>query len=510
METFRLLKFSKMQKLILTNERFFQRLFEIAPGAAIWIVILAPIWGAFWIPHYIAYFVIFFDVFWLYMSFSTAIFSAICFSKLKKEQAFDWKGLAKNLSVSSKLGKIHHIVLIPNYCEKFEKLDRALQSLVNQDIGPSNLTVVLAMEEREGPQAKVRAKLLEVKYAKKFGNFFVTYHPLVSGEVAGKSSNEAYAAKFAKVKLVDEKGAPIERFTITSTDADVVFHQKYFSTLTAKYLADENRFERFWQPLTLHYNNFWQVPFPIRMVTTIGNVSAMADFEDPSRQLFVYSTYSASLKMVADVGFWDVDVIPEDWHMFLKCFYKLGGRVSVEPIRIPVYFDAPQSTGFVKTLLTRYQQNRRHAWGLTDFPYAVKQFFLHDEIGAFKKISRIIYVARTHFIWSTNWFILTLGATIPTLINPVFAQTVAGHNLLTLSRVILTTCLLALVAIVIIDIKLRPKRPTTLPKWALPFNLLQWVLLPVTSILLSALPGLDSHTRLMLGKRLEYKVTEKI
>lgn len=499
-----------MQRLILRNEQFFQRIFEVAPGVVIWTVVLLPFWGAFWIPHYIAYFVIFFDVFWLYMSFSTAIFSAVCYSKLKKELAFDWKNLAKKLSTSSKFGKVHHIILIPNYCEKFEKLDRALQSLVNQDAGPRNLTVVLAQEAREGPQAKVRTKLLETKYSKKFGNLFITYHPLLPGEVAGKSSNEAYAAKFAKTKLVDEAKNPIEIFTITSTDADVVFHQKYFSALEAKYLEDENRFERFWQPLTLHYNNFWQVPFPIRMVSTIGNVGAMADFEDPSRQLFVYSTYSASLKMVAKVGFWDTDVIPEDWHMFLKCFYNLSGRVTVEPIRIPVYFDAPQSEGFVKTLITRYQQNRRHAWGLVDFPYAVKQFFLHPEIPALKKLLRIIYVARTHFIWSSHWFILTLGATIPTLLNPIFAQTVAGHNLLTLSRIILTICLVSLAVIVIIDIKLRPKRPATLSKWVLPFNFLQWILLPVTSILLSALPGLDSHTRLMLGKRLEYKVTEKI
>ena len=30
------------------------------------------------------------------------------------------------------------------------------------------------------------------------------------------------------------------------------------------------------------------------------------------------------------------------------------------------------------------------------------------------------------------------------------------------------------------------------------------------SFFLSALPGLDAHTRLMLGKRLEYRVTEKV
>jgi len=44
----------------------------------------------------------------------------------------------------------------------------------------------------------------------------------------------------------------------------------------------------------------------------------------------------------------------------------------------------------------------------------------------------------------------------------------------------------------------------------LPFLYLQWFTIPVVSFFLSALPGLDAHTRLMFGKRLEYRVTEKV
>jgi hypothetical protein len=36
-----------------------------------------------------------------------------------------------------------------------------------------------------------------------------------------------------------------------------------------------------------------------------------------------------------------------------------------------------------------------------------------------------------------------------------------------------------------------------------------WFCLPATSFLTSTLPALDAQTRLMLGKRLEYRVTEK-
>ncbi|MBI3955623.1 hypothetical protein HY339_00005, partial [Candidatus Gottesmanbacteria bacterium] len=52
--------------------------------------------------------------------------------------------------------------------------------------------------------------------------------------------------------------------------------------------------------------------------------------------------------------------------------------------------------------------------------------------------------------------------------------------------------------------------PKEFATWKLPFLYLQWLTLPIVSFFLAALPGLDAHTRLMLGKRLEYRVTEKV
>ncbi len=39
---------------------------------------------------------------------------------------------------------------------------------------------------------------------------------------------------------------------------------------------------------------------------------------------------------------------------------------------------------------------------------------------------------------------------------------------------------------------------------------LEFMLLPIVGFFLSALPAITSHTKLMLGKRIEYKVTEKV
>ena len=64
---------------------------------------------------------------------------------------------------------------------------------------------------------------------KKFGEYLITVHPAnIVGEVKGKSSNEAWAAKEAKRILVDEKGWEMDYITITSNDADAILHSSVF------------------------------------------------------------------------------------------------------------------------------------------------------------------------------------------------------------------------------------------------------------------------------------------
>ena len=115
-----------------------------------------------------------------------------------------------------------------------------------------------------------------------------------------------------------------------------------------------------------------------------------------------------------------------------------------------------------------------------------------------------------HFLWPVNWFAITLGATIPVLLNPAFAQTVMGQNLPRIAMVILSVTWIFLAIILFIDFRQRPKRDvhaSFFKKIIMPF---EFVMMPVVTFLFTALPGIDAHTRLMLGKYLEYKVTQKI
>jgi hypothetical protein len=123
---------------------------------------------------------------------------------------------------------------------------------------------------------------------------------------------------------------------------------------------------------------------------------------------------------------------------------------------------------------------------------------------------RLFYVLQSHFLWPVNWFIITIGLTLPTLLNPAFGRTALGHAVPRLSSTVLTACLAFLLVLIVIDNLYKPKRPEKLPFWRVLLVPLEFVLMPVAGFFFSALPGLDAHTRLMLGKYIEYKVTEKV
>jgi len=501
-----------MGKLVDKYDRQLQRILEIIPGLLAWGFILFPFWGSFFMPRIVAYITIAFLVYWFYRSFLSAILAGLGYFKIKKASATDWneKYLQDKNKDSLLWNNIHHLVVIPNYMESVTKISGNLSSLAaQQNIDKKQITVILAMEARaKGHQE--RADELLKQFSGQFAHLWVSIHPDgMVGEIKGKASNESWAAKEAKKKLI-ELGYKMENITITSCDADAIFSPKYFSALTYKFCLNPNRYYRFWQSPIFWYNNLYRVPAFIRIIGILGNVIHIASLQEPDNLLFNYSCYSSSLKLIDGVGYWHTDIIPEDWHIFLQTFFHNQGKVEVEPIFLPTSIDAPEGPTYIGSLKARYEQCKRHAWGATDIPYAVKQALKHNEIPPLIRLSRIFKIVETHFIWSTNWFILTLGALIPTMINPVFRQTSLGYNLPKISQYILTVCLLSLVFVIFLDMLMRPPRPKGYPIWKNLLDYLQWLVMPVATLFMSVLPGLDSQTRLMIGKRLEYWVTPKV
>ncbi len=487
-----------------------QRALEILPGVFSWSLILFPIWGSFVVPNLVAYYVIAFSVYWLWRSLVVAVLSIAAHFKIKASKQFDWvSDLKKNFP--QKWNSIHHIVVIPTYKEPITTLQRTLEALSLQSYPRQNLHVMLSFEDREGQDARDKAQQLTKEFGKKFGHLWSTFHPDIEGEVKGKSSNTSWGAKEAKRILVDQEKMPIENITISSEDADARFHQNYFANLTYDYLTVEKPHNKIWQGGIAFYNNIWEVPAPIRVLSSVFSVTQMYILMRRDR-LINFSSYSTSLKHVDEIGYWDTDVIPEDYRLFFKSYFAKKGDFQVNPIYLPVYCDAAQARGFWNTMSNQYEQIKRWAWGVSDDAYIIRQFIL-SEAPFWQRLVRVFKVVEDHFLWPVNWFAITVSAILPPLLNEEFSRTILGKTLPQVTSTLLTFALVSFVVIFTLDAINRPPKPGQEKKrgfFSYVIQLAEFILLPVVGFFFSALPGIDAHTRLMLGKYIEYKVTEKV
>lgn len=459
------------------------------------------------VPMAVAYYIIAFDVYWLYRSVSMAGMAIMAHFRIQAGERYDWMGDVKDFKDWE---KVRHVVVIPNYKEPGHTLERTLNSLLNQTFPAKQLIPIVAFEDRAGDEINnPREELLRKKFDGKFAELIFTRHPAgIVGEVVGKSANSAWAAKQFREELKKHTEWEREYITISSMDADVVFDINYFAAVAFKFLDNPDRYSRIWQGAIMFYNNLEQIPFLMRVFNRIASVVQIASLVRQDR-LVNFSTYTLSWNLMDEIGLWDADVIPEDYRLFFKAYFETGGRVEVEPVFLPVYADAAESIGFWKTFVNTYEQVKRWSWGASDDPYIIKRYIMDKKAPFWDKTIRVLKVLEDHFLWPVNWFVLTLGATLPPLLNEQFSRTVIGKTLPQVSSTILTLSMVSLLAVFIVELQHRPGMKAK-PWYMKILSLLELVVLPVVGLVFSALPGLDAHTRLMMGRYIEYRVTEKV
>jgi cellulose synthase/poly-beta-1,6-N-acetylglucosamine synthase-like glycosyltransferase len=483
-----------------------RRILEILPGFVSWNLILFLIWGGYFFPVVTAYFILAFDVFWVWKGFSMTVATFISHLRIKAAERLDWMREVKGFGDWE---RVKHVVMIMIANEPPETYTKTVEALTRQTFPLKQIAVVMATEERY-PNGIAGAEKLGRTLGKKFGEYLITVHPAnITGEIKGKSSNEAWAAREAKRILVDEKGWNMDYLTITSNDADAILHPQYFSYLTFKFLDDPNRYLKFWQPAIVFYNNIWRIPAMTRVINTFSNIWQIGLLVRRDR-LINFSNYSATFSMIDKIGYWDTDVIPEDYRIFFKAFFKLDGKVEVEPIFLPSSADAAESTSMWKTFINEYEQKKRWAWGVSDLPLFIEMYLKQPRVSFLNKSLRILRVVQDHLLWPVNWFIITVGVSVVTIVNPVFKRTSLGFTLPRISSGILTVTLILLAVLLIIEFRHRPPRPKDTPRWRVWLAPFEFILMPISGFFFNALPGLDAHTRLMLGKYIEYRITEKV
>ena len=235
----------------------------------------------------------------------------------------------------------------------------------------------------------------------------------------------------------------------------------------------------------------------------------MIESTRPER-LVTFSSHSMTLVALKDVGYWQRNIISEDSRIFWQCLLKYNGKYRTVPLYITVSMDAALAPSWWKTLMNQYKQKRRWAWGIENFPYLMEGFLKNRQIPWRIKWTYTWRTLEGHYSWATSAIIVAVLGWLPVFFgNESFHQTFLSYSLPFMTRTLMTIAMTGLIVSAVLTILLLPHRPKHHGPWRYALIILQWVLVPLIATVLSAFPALDSETRLMLGRDLNFNVMQK-
>lgn len=486
--------------------RALYRVFEILPGLASWSTLIGVVLLSIYAPFIAAYFIIAFALFWVLKTGFLSYHLRYNWKRLQHHMKLDWGELIKDFSYQH----IHHVIILPFYTEPQSVIEATLESLVRTKYDKSKLIVVLASEGRAGTYAADICTAMKEKYAGVFGTFITTVHPAnVPGEMAGKGSNAAYAAEVVRTEVLDVQMLSYREVLVSIFDIDTVLYPDYFNCLMWHFMAAKRPLKSSFQPVPIFNNNMWEAPALARVVAMSSTFWEMVQQERPER-MATFSSHSVSFQALYEVGYWQSNMVSEDSRIYWNLLIANNGQYDVIPLSYPVSMDANAAPTLWRTIIQIYKQHRRWTYGVENFCYILYHFGHNHAIPKRTRVKIALQQAEGYWSLVTNPIMLFILGWTPIFFgSPEFHQTVLSYNLPIVVRDLLSLAMFGLVISSIISLSLIPPRPASASRLRYVVMALQWILVPVTMIIFSAIPGLDAQTRLMFGRYMGFWVTPK-
>ncbi|MBI2451176.1 MAG: glycosyltransferase family 2 protein [Parcubacteria group bacterium] len=504
------LNISRASDLADKKERTIYRFLEILPGFLAWATVILAVFFSWARPVWAAFFIIIFDSYWLFKVVFLSLHLRSSFWKMKKNLSADWLNILKKDPKTAGWENIYHLVIFPTYKESETVVDLSLEAVKNSNYPKDKIIVVLGLEERAGQAAQKIGEKMREKYDGVFYQFLLTRHPAnLEGEIAGKGSNETWAAQEAKKRIVDPFRIPYENILVSSFDADTQIFPDYFGILTYRYLKNAKTERVSYQPIPIYNNNIWDAPNFSRVVATSGTFWQMMQQERPER-LSSFSSHAIPFISLVKMDFWQTNIVSEDSRIFWRALFFYDGNFSVEPLHYPVSMDAPLADKFYQTAVNVYKQQRRWGWGVENAPYIIFGFFKNKKIPFLTKLYFSFNQLEGFWSWSTNALIIYFLGWLPLFLGGLkFNQTILAKSLPQITKILMTLALVGALSSAIYSTRLLPEKKDK-SIWQYFSVFLQWILLPLTIMIFGAIPGLEAQTRLMLGRYMGFWVTPKI
>ena len=429
-----------------------------------------------------------------------------------EEHLENLKMMAAMESEYPKPSKIYHAVIMTAYDEGEEVLDPSIEAVKASTFPNDHIIFILAYEARGGEAMENTAKKLAKKYKGVFKDFILSKHPEdLPNEVVGKGPNLTFAGH-ELAKYVESKHLPVENIIVTSLDSDNHVASKYFDSVAYEFITHPNRQRLSYQPVSLFMNNIWDAPAPSRVIAVSNSFFNVITTMRP-HALRNFASHSQPLQALEAMNFWSKRTIVEDGHQFWRSLFFFSGDYTVLPIRIPIYQDAVIDETFWKTIKAQFIQVRRWYYGASDVAYVGTRLFVRRENRVmpfwqlFPKFWRLL---DGHITLAIMAPIVAFGGWVPMIMN-ISSHEMVAYNIPSIVGIVETFAMIGLIISILVSFRILPKRPAKYKKGKSIFMVLQWILMPITSIFYQSLAAFYSQTRLMLGLYMEkFDVTKKV
>ena len=443
------------------------------------------------------------------------------FERLRDEESksYNFDFHVENLKMMATMGKeypnpekVYHAVIVTAYNEPYEVLKPSIEAISQNTFPNERIIVALAYEERGGEAMETTAKRLQKEFKSTFKDFLIVKHPDgLPGEIVGKGPNLTYAGERLS-EYVKSKHLPVENIIVTSLDSDNRMAEKYLDAVAYEFITHPNRQRLSFQPVSLFMNNIWDAPAPTRVIAVSNSFFNVITTMRP-HVLRNFASHSQPLQALEAMHYWSKRTIVEDGHQYWRSLFFFSGDYSVLPIRIPIYQDAVIDETFLKTVKAQFIQVRRWYYGASDVAYVGTKLFTRRErriMPFWQLLPKFWRLLDGHVTLAIMAPIVAFGGWVPMIMN-VSTHDMVAYNLPNIVSIVETFALVGLLISVLISFKMLPPRPARYRKTKNLSMLLQWILMPVTSIIYQSLAAFYAQTRLMLGKYMEkFDVTKKI
>jgi len=287
-------------------------------------------------------------------------------------------------------------------------------------------------------------------------------------------------------------------------------HPQFLARLSYACLTDPKPNHKFFQTAVyLFDNNLWEVPPLMRIQANSVTLAVLSSWVFEADRKDTWSCFSVTLPTLIKSGYWDTALGVDDTPFFWRAFFTRNGEFEGHHFYVPVYADAVQGKGWLKTHVAQYKQLLRWGWGVIVFPIAVKGF-LTAKVPLRLKLEKLYHMLEQYTIWRTVTFLITFGFLLLTLANPHLRQTALGYQLPRITGTILTSAFFFLLPLTALRAKITKPMPSDWPLWKKIWAYLEGPLVIINLLTYTFIPYLDAETRLMLGKRLEFWSTPKM